>query len=394
MTLVGAAPGHFRRPAGNPTIQWRMTKGAFVSWVRSCGRSQGFIDALGLTPIYSSYLRQSDVVSAPLKYGPQFIETLRRLHQHRPEVIFVMNPPVFAVAAVAIYAAQAGAKYVMDCHSGAFEGRKWRWSLPLQRAFGRRAAAVIVTNPVHENLVKAWPARAMIIADPPPKLATSFPDAPAQGGREIDDQGFVFVIATYGPDEAIPEVIEAARALPQVRFRVSGDTARAPRAVLERCPPNVQLTGFVPLETFWQHVRPASAVLTLTQRENTILRGGWEAMFTGRPLITSDTAALRGYFVRGTRFVDNTFAGIKAGIEDVLANQATYQADMKRLDAEKRLLWLRQQEELSLLITGTHVAEAGHPDRDVVAAGGIAGKDHARNRPAVSPGDAAVRIDG
>src|SRR5207302_11503430 len=86
--------GHFRQPAGNPTIQWRMTKGAFVSWVRSCGRSQGFIDALGLTPIYSSYLRQSDVVSAPLKYGPQFIETLRRLHQHRPEVVFVMNPPV------------------------------------------------------------------------------------------------------------------------------------------------------------------------------------------------------------------------------------------------------------------------------------------------------------
>src|SRR5207248_3351697 len=84
----------------------------------------------------------------------------------------------------------------------AFEGRKWRWSLPLQRAFGRRAAAVIVTNPVHENLVKAWPARAMIIADPPPKLATSSPDSPAQGGRQIDDQGFVFVIATYGPYEA------------------------------------------------------------------------------------------------------------------------------------------------------------------------------------------------
>ena len=69
-----------------------MTKGAFVSWVRSCGRSQGFIDALGLTPIYSSYLRQSDVVSAPLKYGPQFIETLRRLRTtQRPCLVLLLT---------------------------------------------------------------------------------------------------------------------------------------------------------------------------------------------------------------------------------------------------------------------------------------------------------------
>jgi len=44
----------------------RMTSAAFVSWVPSCGRSQGFIDALGLTPIYSSYLRPRDIVSAPM----------------------------------------------------------------------------------------------------------------------------------------------------------------------------------------------------------------------------------------------------------------------------------------------------------------------------------------
>ena len=217
---------------------------------------------------------------------------------------------------------------------------------------------MIVTNPVHEKLVRAWPARAMIIADPPPKLATPYPDSPAQGDWVNDDQGFVFVIATYGPDEAIPEVVEAAGALPHVRFRISGDTARAPRAVLERCPANVELTGFTPLETFWQQVRSASAILTLTQQENTILRGGWEAMFTGRPLITSDTAALRGYFVRGTRFVDNTVDGIKAGIEDVLANHAAYQADMKRLDAEKRLLWLRQQAELAAILKSSRTDAA------------------------------------
>jgi glycosyltransferase involved in cell wall biosynthesis len=328
-----------------------MSTGAFVSWVPACGRSQGFIDALGLTPIYSSYLRPSDLVSAPLKYGPQFVDTLRRLHQHRPDLVFVMNPPVFAVAAVAIYAARTGAKYVMDSHSGAFESRKWRWTLPLQRWFCRRAAAVMVTNPVHQEMVDSWGARAMIVADPPPTFP--LPTLPQRGRDEVS----VFVIATYSPDEAIPEVIEAARALPHVRFRISGNIARAPRGIVERRPPNVELTGFVPMDTFWHYVQTASAILTLTHQENTILRGGWEAMFAGRPLITSDTAALRGYFVEGTRFVDNTILGIKAGIVDVLENQAEYLAGMERLRDSKRSVWERQQAELQMT-TKTAMAQA------------------------------------
>jgi len=333
-----------------------MVRGAFVSWAPSCGRSQGFIDALGLTPIYSSYLRPRDVVSAPLKYAPQFIDTLRRLHRLRPEVVFVMNPPVFAVAAVAAYAARTGARYLIDCHSGAFESRKWRWSLPLQRAFARRAAGVIVTNRVHRELVEAWPARALIIADPPPQLPDGLGQAQPEGDR--DTERFVFVIATYSPDEAIPEILGAAAALLQVRFRISGDIRRAPRGWLNRCPPNVALTGYVSLPTFWQHVQRASAILTLTRQENTILRGGWEAMFAGRPLITSDTAALRGYFTRGARFVNGTVAGIRAGIEDVLDHQAEFQREMELLREEKRLAWYRQRGELEALL-GAEFSGAG-----------------------------------
>ena len=332
------------------------TSGAFVSWVPSCGRSQGFIEALGLEPVYTSYLRQKDIVSAPLKYGPQFIATLRRLYQIRPDVVFVMNPPVFAVAAVYLYAAQTGAKYVMDCHSAVFESPRWRWSLPLQRSFGRRAAGVIVTNPVHHAAVEAWPARAMIVADPPPTRLPCVssnplaPPLPRQAGNDGKEQSFVFVIATYGREEGIPEILEVARALPQVHFRISGDPRRAPRSWLDRPPPNVLLTGYMPLEMFWQHVQSAFAVLTLTQRENTILRGGWEAMFLGRPLITSDTATLRAYFVRGARFVNSTVADIKAGVEDVLANQGSYQAEMETLRREKRLVWCRQREQLEALL--------------------------------------------
>jgi len=336
-------------PGRVPYDPWRMATGAFVSWLPFSGRSQGFIDALELQPVYSSYLRERDIISAPLKYGPQFVHTLRQLYRERPEAVFVMNPPVFAVAAVYLYCVQTGAKYVMDCHSGVFESRKWRWSLPLQRWFGRRAACVIVTNPIHRATVDRWPARSMIVGDPPPRLPVGIGQA-RPAGTATDRERFVFVIATFGPEEAIPEVLEAARALPHVSFRISGDTRRAPRRWLDNAPPNVRFTGYLPLQAFWQHVQDASAILTLTKQENTILQGGWEAMFVGRPLITSDTAALRGYFVQGARFVDNSVAGIAAGIEDVLANHDEIEAEMERLRHDKYLIWRRQREELEALL--------------------------------------------
>jgi hypothetical protein len=97
-------------------------------------------------------------------------------------------------------------------------------------------------------------------------------------------------------------------------------------------------------------VRQSSAILTLTRQENTILRGGWEAMFAARPLITSDTAALRGYFTRGARFVDNTVEGIKAGIEEVLDHETEFESAMEGLRREKRLAWHRQRGELEAIL--------------------------------------------
>lgn len=314
-----------------------------MSWIDHHGRSQGFIDALGLTPIYVSYLRQRDIVSAPAKYGPQFISTLRRLYRLKPEVVFVMDPPVVAVAAVFLYCLQRRARYVMDCHSGVFNSPKWRWSLPIQRFLGRRAAAVIVTNPVHLNAVASWPAKGMIVGDPPPTL----PAATASSAEPTAP--YVFVIGVFGEDEEVPKVLEAAARLPGVRFRISGDTKRAARAWLQNHPSNVAFTGFLSTNDFWSHVRGASAVLTLTTREDTILRGGWEAMFMEQPLITSGTSALRGYFTRGTVFVDHSPDAIAAGVEYALSHQKEFRGEAKVLREEKYRTWCQQREELARL---------------------------------------------
>ena len=329
--------------AETPSAARRSAKGAFVSWIGYHGRSQGFIDRLGLTPIYVSYLRQRDIVSAPLKYGPQFVATLRQLYRVKPEVVFVMDPPVFSVAAVFAYCRPRGIPFLMDCHSGVFNSPKWRWALPLQRYFGRRAAGVIVTNPVHLQEVASWPAKGVIVGDPPPLLPTGV--AKPSGAAAP----WIFVIGVFGRDEEVGKVLEAAARLPGVGFRISGDTRRAQQAWIDHHPDNVTFTGFLSNDDFWSHVREASAILTLTTREDTILRGGWEAMFVEQPLITSNTAALRRYFGKATVFVDHDPAAIAAGVEYALSHLEELRLQAKALREEKYAVWCQERKELERL---------------------------------------------
>jgi glycosyltransferase involved in cell wall biosynthesis len=324
-------------------------RGAFVSWVPFSGRSQAFIDEFGLAPIYVSYLKTEQPLMAPLKYGPQLLTTLRRLAETRPELVFVMDPPPFATAAVFLHCLRSKARYVMDCHSGVFEGNRWRWSLPLQRFFGRRAAAVIVTNPADAAAASSWPANAIIMGDPPP-VAASVPDDTVPLRSGANKPPLVFVIVRFGKDEAIEQTLEAARRLPNVRFLVSGDARRARPEWLTGHPANVRFTGWLRHTEFLRYVRVANAVLTLTTQENAILQGGWEAMFMGQPLITSNSPVLRWYFGQGAVFVDNTARGIAAGVDQALAREDELRREMRGLRAEKARGWRNERQQLERLL--------------------------------------------
>jgi glycosyltransferase involved in cell wall biosynthesis len=329
-----------------PLTKTGRPRGAFVSWIQYHGRSQGFIDEMGLSPIYVSHLGERGVLAAIVKYGPQFVSTLRRLHAVKPDFVLVMDPPVFAVAAVSLYCLQTRARFLMDCHSGVFNSAKWRWSLPLQRFFGRRAAGVIVTNPAHLREVRSWPAHGIIVGDPPPAIS------PTTVRVAVPVEPYVFVIGVYGDDEELPKVFEAAARLPGVRFRVSGDPARAPRGLLENVPSNVLLTGFLSSGDFWAHVRDGAAVLTLTTREDTILQGAWEAMFMERPLVTSGTSALRSYFSRGAVFVEHSADSIARGVEYAVTHQEELGVEIGALRREKYATWCSEKAELMRMAVG------------------------------------------
>jgi glycosyltransferase involved in cell wall biosynthesis len=325
------------------------TRALMVTWAPYSGRSEGLAQHLGIRNYFIHYLAFQRPWIAPLKYPLQAAATLRLLGRERPAVVLVQNPPPVAPLVVALYAAVTGAGFIIDSHSEAFLIRRWRWTLPLQRWLARCALATVVTNAHLAGVVRRWGAPALIAVDPPITIPSR--DGDAEPALEPPADRFtVVVVSTFADDEPIGEVLQAARALPDVRFAITGDPAYARPEWLAEPPPNVEFTGFLQRDAYFARIRCANALLVLTTLDHTVLRGAWEALDLGQPLVLSDWPILREYFCRGTVHVVNTAASIAAGIREARAREAALRAEMVALRAERRQAWRQAQQALEALI--------------------------------------------
>ena len=301
-------------------------------------RSRVFARELGIDVRFVTSLARRGAITAPIRYASQAVKTTRLLLQRRPRLVFVQSPPSLAVMVVGLYAVLTGACYVVDAHSAAMSP-VWTRPRVLHRALARRAAATIVTNDHLARTVRSWGGRALVIRDIP----TTFPDLEAV---QLPDAFNVMVVSTFAPDEPLEQVVEAARALPEIRFHVTGDPARAGDRLPGRVPDNVRFTGFLPDPAYYGLMQASQAVMCLTTRDHTMQRGACEALSLGRPIVTSDWPLLRTYFHLGTVHVDAAAEAIRAGIEEMVRDHARYTTEIERLQMEQGQEWRGAVEEL------------------------------------------------
>lgn len=302
-----------------------------VTWWPYQAYCAGLGEQLGLPVRWVHYLGFQRPVVAPFKLPLQLARTAWLLWRERPAVVVVQTPPAYAPLVPTLYAGWTGAGVIIDAHSQTFLSRRWRWALPLVRWLARRALAVLVTNEPLAATVRGWGARPIVAVSPPPSPPRLAPRQPC-GTFTV-----VFPCA-FEPDEPVEAVLAAARLLPAVRFVITGNHRKRP-ALQAAAPPNVELTGYLPREAFYERLRDANALLVLTTLEHTILQGALEGMDLGQPLILSDTALLRAYFSRGAVHVPNTADGIVAGVRTVQAREETLRAEMQTLRAQRRAEW-------------------------------------------------------
>lgn len=277
------------------------------------------------------------------KYLSQSWKTIRLLLRERPSVIFVMTPPVFACVPIWLYCAVTGARFCIDAHSGAFLDPRWSGLIFLHRFFSRRAIATIVTNAHLHDQVRSWGSRAVIVPDVPVALPSSA-GAPAQTARSMT------FVATFAIDEPVAEFFLAAASIPDVKFYVTGNHRKCPPDVMALKPGNVELLGFVSRRDYVERIRQTDAVLALTTLDHTMQRAAYEAIYAGRPVVTSDFELLRREFPIGTVHVAVTAEGIGAGIRKMLDGLDAYTREAEVLRKRKLERWNSVRSELLALM--------------------------------------------
>ena len=267
-----------------------------------------------------------------LKYLWQAIETFRILWRERAEVAFAMTPPVFAGLSLFLYSLVKPIKYVVDVHTAALMMPRWRRFQWLQLFVCKRAATTLVTNDHLASIIGGGGGHTTIVRDVPVVYPVS--DAYARLPRIA-----VAVVCSFNYDEPIREMLEAAKKLPEVDFYFTGDNSRLPDAMVRHASANVRFTGFLSSSDYGSLLSHAGMVMSLTTRDHTMLRGAYEAVYMGTPVVVSNWPLLHAAFDSGAVHVESTSESISNGIREILAQPDRFRAEAHALRERKMLQW-------------------------------------------------------
>jgi glycosyltransferase involved in cell wall biosynthesis len=107
---------------------------------------------------------------------------------------------------------------------------------------------------------------------------------------------------------------------------------KGPAAEMARDFPRVRLSGFVSHEDYLRMLAKARVVVDLTTREDCLVCGAYEAMALGRPLVVSDTRALRELLQDAAVYAENRASPIAAAVTAAAADTELKQRCDRRRD--------------------------------------------------------------
>jgi len=195
----------------------------------------------------------------------------------------------------------------------------------------KRGDIVIVTNESYrEKIQRKIRTKIFILPDRIPDFDYEFKAMPLKGKNNV------LFICTFSEDEPWEEVISAGTLLDQdISVYISGKNQLGQEAI----PPNVILTGFVPDEDYQNLLRSADIIMVLTEEDDCMVCGAYEAVSAEKPLILSDKEVLREYFSNGTVFTQNNRKDIADAINLAIKNKSVLKEGIRNLKRIRRTEW-------------------------------------------------------
>jgi len=254
-----------------------------------------------------------------LRYFRDSLATLRRLVGRRHRTVFVQVPSLVLGHLAILSSALLRFRVVVDAHNAVIEGAE-RGRFPLRSLYRfvvRHADLIVVTNSSLAQRVRRLGGRPGILPDPVPQMGP-VPEAASTGE--------VVVISTWASDEPLDAILAAAPRLPPgLSFVITG-RPKGPLADVARRTERVRLSGFVSEEEYISMLVRARVVVDLTTREDCLVCGAYEALALGRPLVVSDSAALRELLREGALFASNEPEAVVSAIAEASADETKWAA--------------------------------------------------------------------
>lgn len=229
------------------------------------------------------------------RHGRSMVWTIYQLLRYRPRFVLLEYSYLLLVL-LRCYAwcAPFEVRIICDCHNGSL-----RRDLPgpLQRCFRffkrwsfKSVDLLVVSNELLRQEALALCPQVACLPDPIPRIRPTDLRIPRQGQHCV-------VICSYGADEPIQQMIEAAALLGRTGHTVTF-TGSMPSQWYLRLEglPNVSCSGYLSEADYLQLVGNSGCAIVLSSDTSCLMCGGYEALALSVPLVLSDTEALRHYY--------------------------------------------------------------------------------------------------
>lgn len=295
----------------------------FFGWDFFDRRNQSYCDILGAKHIYLG--KTYNTFLGKLAYSfVKFFKTLNVLRKEKPDILMIKNTQWMIAFSCIFFKIFFKYKLILDSHGGAFVDSKKYYPLSFSKFAALKADLSLVTNKHHADLVESWGAKVHVVPFPPIDY-----EKIEKEDYQVSSNFNICFICTFSDDEPYTEVVNAFKNLKNTHLYISGNYNKKSSILIKQ--ENITHTGFLSNKQYLGLLSNCDAVIVLTNRNNTMQKGGNEAVFLEKPIITTNLPFLKEYFQKGTVYVDLDKESIRKGVLELMKNIEKYKEEIKIL---------------------------------------------------------------